>query len=571
MAFSIRARAASLAPKSYTYLKSYSLNALQRDLGAGVTVGIVALPLAMAFAIASGAGPQVGLYTAVVAGFIISIFGGTRFQIGGPTGAFVIIIAGVIGRHGYEGLVLATILAGLLLILMGIFGMGRLLQYIPYPVTAGFTLGIGLLIFTSQLKDFFGLQISQMPSAFTSQIVDCVQAMPSFALPTFCIGTLTLAVMLMVRRFIPRIPAPFAGILIGSIAAWALGLNVETIGSRFGGIPATLPEFTPVVGITLNNIRNVLPDALSIAVLAGIESLLSATVADGMSGDRHNSSTELVAQGIANITSSLFGGLPATGAIARTATNIRAGAFSPFAGVIHALTLVMFIKFLSPVASIIPLSSLAAVLMVVAWDMSEPHRIKRLLRAPMSDSMVMLSAFGLTVFIGLTTAVEIGVVLSAILFMKRMSELVDIHSLDTGLPEEAIISRRTGHPRVVVYEISGPFFFGMTHRFLDVMRFTRKKPEILVLCMRQVPTIDATGLEGLETVIRRSQQQGIRVILSGVHPTIMKVMKRMGTDQIVGSNNIFTDFSTAVSENLPFLTEEETSVKVAMGKTAHSM
>jgi len=571
MAFFLRARALSLVPNSFKYLKNYSLNALQRDIGAGVTVGIVALPLAMAFAIASGAGPQAGLFTAVVAGFIISAFGGTRFQIGGPTGAFVVIIAGVIGRSGYEGLLLATILAGLLLVIMGLLGLGRLLQYIPYPVTAGFTSGIGLLIFTSQIKDFLGLQVSLMPSAFVGQVATCAQAMPTFAPATLGIGALTLAVMLTVRQFIPRIPAPFAGILVGGAVAWGLGLDVETIGSRFGGIPATLPEFLPIAGVTLAKVRSVLPDALSIAVLAGIESLLSATVADGMSGDRHSSSMELVAQGAANIASSLFGGLPATGAIARTATNIRAGAFSPMAGMIHALTLVVFIKFMSPVASIIPLSSLAAVLMVVAWDMSEPHRIKRLLFAPKSDSMVMLSAFGLTVFVGLTTAVEIGVVLSAILFMKRMSELVDIHSLDTGLPKEAIISRRTGNPRVVVYEISGPLFFGMTHRFIDVMRFTRKKPEILVLCMRQVPTIDATGLEGLETVIRRSQRQGIRVILSGVHPTIMKVMKRMGTDQVVGCDNIFTDFSTAVSESLPYFTEDDSSAKVVMGKAAHSV
>nr|WP_287412117.1 SulP family inorganic anion transporter [Pseudodesulfovibrio sp.] len=568
MAFSLRAQFKTYAPKSITYLKSYSLTALQRDLGAGVTVGIVALPLAMAFAIASGASPQTGLFTAIVAGFVISAFGGTRFQIGGPTGAFVVIISGVIARNGFEGLMLATILAGLLLVVMGLLRLGRLLQYIPYPVTAGFTSGIGLLIFTSQLKDFLGLQISAMPSAFAEQIMACAHALPTALPATLGIGALTLAIMLIVRRYIPRIPAPFAGIVVGSIAAWALGLQIETIGSKFGGIPSTMPDFVPLTGISLATIRNILPDALTIAVLAGMESLLSATVADGMSGDRHNSSTELVAQGLANIASPLFGGLPATGAIARTATNIRAGAFTPMAGIFHVLTLVVFIKFMAPVASLIPLSSLAAVLMVVAWDMSEPHRLKRLFLAPKSDSMVMLSTFLLTVFVGLTVAVEIGVVLAAVLFMKRMSELVDIHSLDTGLPEDAIISRRTGNPRVVVYEIAGPLFFGMTQRFIDIMRFTRKKPEILVLCMRLVPIIDATGLEGLETVIRKGQSRGIRVILSGVNPRIMKIMIRLGTDKVVGSDNIFQDFSTAVAATLPYF-EEEAEADEVVGKVQH--
>ncbi|NDV20771.1 STAS domain-containing protein [Pseudodesulfovibrio sp. JC047] len=568
MAFSLRAQFEAYAPKSIPYLRSYSLSALQRDLGAGVTVGIVALPLAMAFAIASGASPQTGLFTAIVAGFIISAFGGTRFQIGGPTGAFVIIISDVIARNGFEGLMLATIMAGLLLVVMGILRLGRLLQYIPYPVTAGFTSGIGLLIFSTQLKDFFGLQIEHMPSAFADQVLACATALPTTLPGTLAIGALTLGTMLIIRHRIPRIPAPFAGIVIGSLVAWAMGLDVETIGSRFGGIPSTLPSFVPLSNISMETLHNILPDALTIAVLAGMESLLSATVADGMSGDRHNSSTELVAQGLANIASPLFGGLPATGAIARTATNIRAGAFTPMAGIFHVLTLVIFIKFMAPVASLIPLSSLAAVLMVVAWDMSEPHRLKRLFLAPKSDSMVMLSTFLLTVFVGLTVAVEIGVVLAAILFMKRMSELVDIHSLDTGLPEEAITSRRTGNPRVVVYEIAGPLFFGMAQRFIDIMRFTRKKPEILVLCMRLVPIIDATGLEALETVIRQGQAQDIRVILSGVNPKIMKIMTRLGTDKVVGTDNIFRDFSTAVAETLPYFEDEEDAEQI-VGELPH--
>lgn len=540
----------NFVPASLSFIKSnYSLQNLKKDMGAGVTVGIVALPLAMAFAIASGAAPATGLFTAIIAGFVISAFGGTRFQIGGPTGAFVIIISGVIARHGYEGLIIATIMAGICLILMGSLGLGKLLQYIPYPVTTGFTSGIGLLIISSQIKDFFGLQLTNVPADFIGRMEACTNALPTTIPTTLGLGILTLLCMLLVRRYIPRIPAPFAGIAVATIVTWALGLHTETIGSRFGGIPSVLPSAISFWNFNID-IQSLIPDALTIAILAGIESLLSATVADGMSGDRHNSSNELIAQGLANICSAMFGGIPATGAIARTATNIRAGASSPLAGIIHALTLILFIKVCAPLASLIPLSSLAGVLMFVAWDMSEVHRIKRLFFAPKSDSIVMLISFGLTVFADLTIAVEVGVVLAAVLFMKRMSELADIHSLDTELPEEEMFYSKNGNERVVVYEISGPMFFGMAQRFIDVMSFTRKKPEILVLCMRLVPIMDATGIEALETVIRRAHDQGIHVLLSGVHPRIMKIMTRMGTDELLGKDNIFSDFSTAIAQTV---------------------
>ncbi len=550
-------------PNSFSYFNSYTLQSLKKDMGAGITVGIVALPLAMAFAIASGAKPETGLFTAIIAGFIISALGGTRFQIGGPTGAFVIIISGVITRHGYDGLIIATIMAGICLIIMGSLGLGKLLQYIPYPVTTGFTSGIGLLIFSSQIKDFFGLQLPAVPADFIDRINACVQALPTTTPTTLGLGILTIACMIIVRRYIPRIPAPFAGIAVATVVTWGLGLDTATIGSKFGGIPSILPSIISFNNFNIN-IKELIPDALTIAILAGIESLLSATVADGMSGDRHNSSNELITQGLANIGSALFGGIPATGAIARTATNIRAGAFSPAAGIIHALTLILFVKVCAPMASLIPLSSLAGVLMFVAWDMSEVHRMKRLFFAPKSDSIVMLISFGLTVFADLTVAVEVGVVLAAILFMKRMSELADIHSLDTGLPEEDIINRQNGHERVVVYEISGPMFFGMAQRFIDVMSFTRKKPEILVLCMRLVPTMDATGIEALETVIRRAHEQNIHILLSGVHPRIMKIMTRLGTDKLVGKENIFSDFSTALANTV--LHTPKTSCKKSFHK-----
>lgn len=547
-----------IVPTSFKYIKSgFSPTSLKQDIGAGLTVGIVALPLAMAFAIASGATPATGLFTSIIAGFIISAFGGTRFQIGGPTGAFVVIISGIITNHGYEALIAATIVAGILLVIMGALGLGSLLQYIPYPVTTGFTSGIGLLIFSSQIKDFLGLPIAHVPGEFLPRIEACFHALPGTTPITLSLGVLTLGSMLFVRRYIPRIPAPFVGIVIASFITWIFGLDTETIGSRFGEIPSVFPDLVSFTHLHLK-IKDLIPDSLTIAILAGIESLLSATVADGMSGDRHNSSNELIAQGLANIGSALFGGLPATGAIARTATNIRAGARTPLAGIIHALTLILFVKVCAPLASLIPLSSLAAVLMLVAWDMSELHRLKRLLSAPKSDSIVMLIVFGLTIFVDLTVAVEVGVVLAAILFMKRMSELADIHNLDTGLPDE-VITRKTGQERVVVYEISGPLFFGMAQRFIDIMSFTRRKPEILVLCMRLVPTMDATGIEALETVIRRAHSQGIRVLLSGVHPRIMKIMTRLGTDKLLGAENIYSDFSTAIARTVLDSESEEVS------------
>ena len=544
-------------PTSFKFIKSgCSPTTIRQDIAAGITVGIVALPLAMAFAIASGASPATGLFTAIIAGFIISAFGGTRFQIGGPTGAFVIIISGIIARHGYDGLIVATLMAGIILLIMGCLGLGKLLQYIPYPVTTGFTSGIGILIFSTQIKDFLGLQIDQVPADFLPRLKACAGALPSTDPITLGLGMLTVISMLLVRRFIPRIPAPFVGIVLASVLTWAMGLQTETIGSRFGGIPTILPDAVSFSGLDLMQLKTLIPEALTIAILAGIESLLSATVADGMSGDRHNSSNELIAQGLANIGSALFGGLPATGAIARTATNIRAGAHSPVAGMIHALTLIMFIKVCAPLASMIPLASLAGVLMLVAWDMSEVHRIKRLLFAPKSDSLVMLIALLLTVFVDLTVAVEVGVVMAAMLFMKRMSQLTDVHSLDTGLPEEEIIDRKNGHEKVVVYEINGPMFFGMAQRFVDVMSFTRKKPEVIVFCMRLVPTMDATGIEALETVIRRAHAQNVKILLSGVNPRISKIMARLGTDKLVGADNIFPDFSTAVAKTILHVDED---------------
>ena len=526
--------------------EGYTLKGLLRDIGAGITVGIVALPLAMAFAIASGATPERGIFTAIVAGFLISALGGSRFQIGGPTGAFVVIVSSIIARHGYEGLVVATLLAGVFLVLMGICRFGKLLQFIPYPVTTGFTAGIGVFIFSSQLKDFFGLSMNEVPTAFLDRVVACTVALPTFSSVALGIGLLTLLAMIIVRTYVPRIPAHIVGIVIASSVAWGMGADIETVGSRFGGIPAVLPHFSAPADF-MKIAVDVIPEALTIAVLAGIESLLSAVVADGMTGDRHDSSTELIAQGLANIGSALFGGIPATGAIARTATNIRAGGQTPLAGIIHAITLALFVICCAPLASCIPLASLAAVMVVVAWDMSQFQRFCRMFHAPKSDSLVLVITFLLTVCVDLTVAVQVGVVLAAMLFMRRMSELSSIQLVHPSQDEDHNNASLLGDANIVCYEIDGPFFFGMASRFVEVMRFTRNAPDFLILRMRRVPNIDATGIESLEIVIKNVRAKGMDIFLTGVTESVQSSLRKMGTEDLIGSENIFGHFDQALT------------------------
>ena len=529
-----------------TLREGYTPKGLIRDIGAGITVGIVALPLAMAFAIASGTTPERGIFTAIVAGFLISALGGSRFQIGGPTGAFVVIVSSVIARHGYEGLVVATLLAGVFLILMGLFHFGKLLQFIPYPVTTGFTAGIAVFIFSSQLKDFFGLSMNEVPTAFLDRVVACTVALPTFSSAALGIGLLTLAAMIIVRKYVPRIPAHIVGIIIASFVAWGAGAEIETVGSRFGGIPSVLPHFSTPADFMKIAI-DVIPEALTIAVLAGIESLLSAVVADGMTGDRHDSSTELIAVGIANIGSVLFGGIPATGAIARTATNIRAGGRTPLAGIIHAITLTLFILCCAPLASRIPLASLAAVMIVVAWDMSQFQRFCRLFHAPKSDSLVLIITFLLTIFVDLTVAVQVGVVLAAMLFMRRMSELSSIQLFHAAQGKEDNGTSLIGNANIVCYEIDGPFFFGMANRFVEVMRFTRNAPDFLILRMRRVPSIDATGIESLEIVIKKVRAKGMDIFLTGVNESVRGSLRNMGTEDLIGPENIFSHLDQALA------------------------
>jgi SulP family sulfate permease len=553
----------SFVPKSVTVLAAgYGKDAVIRDLLAGITVGIVALPLAMAFAIASGTTPERGLFTAVVAGFVISAFGGSRYQIGGPTGAFVVIIYNIIAREGYDGLVIATLMAGVLLMVLGFAKIGSLIKFIPYPVTTGFTTGIALLIFSSQIKDFFGLSMGEVPPEFLEKWGAYAEHVGSIDPATLGIGLLTLAIILVLRRFAPKVPGAVAAIVTASAVVALAGLDVETIGTRFGGIPAALPR-PSFPAISIQRFRALLPDAVTIALLAGIESLLSAVVADGMTGDRHDSNMELVAEGAANIASVIFGGIPATGAIARTATNIKSGAFSPVAGIVHAAVLLLFVLALAPLASLIPLASLAAVLIVVAWNMSEIEKFVSLLRAPKSDVTVMLLTFLLTLVMDLTVAVQVGVLLAALLFMKRMTDVtrfgapervfedgmdgpVGRSGADTGTDTDAI-SLRTIPRGVEVYEINGPFFFGVADRLKHVLSEIERPPAVFILRMRHVHAIDATGLNALEIFHKMCRRQRIALVLSGVQPQPAKAIAKMGLDEVIGQENIRKNIDDALA------------------------
>lgn len=526
-----------------TLSSGYNLSQFVKDVVSGSTVGIVALPLAMAFAIASGCTPEKGLFTAIVAGFIISAIGGSRFQIGGPTGAFVVIVAGIIARHGYEGLVVATCMAGVILLVMGFCGLGRLLKFIPYPVTTGFTTGIALLIFTTQIKDLFGLQLSEIPASFIPKVATLAQASPTAHIDSITVAGVTLVTIFLTRKFFPRFPSHIAGILAASAVALLGGLDVATIGTRFGGIPAALPTFALPENLTGLAVT-MFPDAITIALLAAIESLLSAVVADGMTGERHHSSTELIGQGVANIASSFFGGIPATGAIARTATNIRAGAFSPVSGMVHAIVLALFVKFFAPVASAIPLASLAGVLTYVAWDMSELPKFIHILKAPKSDAAVMVSTFLLTVLIDLTVGVQFGVVLAALLLIGRISDATQFQNWERT-KAAPVKHAPSWNSEIEIYEINGPFFFGCADRFSQTFSLMRKPPRVIIFRMRHVHTIDATALHAIELVLLQMQQLNVHVLFSGVDDSIQRQMVRFGLLKFVNKDDICHSFGTA--------------------------
>ncbi|MGC2856683.1 SulP family inorganic anion transporter [Novispirillum sp. DQ9] len=530
-------------PKLVTVLREgYSLRMLRADALAGLTVAIVALPLAMALAIASGVPPERGLVTAVVAGFLISALGGSRFQIGGPTGAFVVIVFSIVHDHGYDGLVIATLMAGIMLLLFGLARLGTFIKYIPYPVVTGFTAGIALIIFSSQVVEILGLRLDDEPPGFLDKWHAIVTNLDGLNGATLGVAALTLAIILGIKRFRPGYPVFLIGITIGAVLVWAAGLPVETIGTRFGGIPRGF-EIPSLPVVTWDRIIELFPAAFTIALLAGIESLLSAVVADGMTGRKHRSNCELVGQGVANVASALAGGIPATGAIARTATNVRSGAHSPVSGMLHAVFLLVFVLALAPLASYLPLASLGAVLVVVAWNMSEHDRFRHLLKAPPGDRLVLLVTFGLTVLVDLTVAIQVGVVMAAILFMHRMTRAVEAESGMSLIAEDvndltetdrAIYEPGADHlgagGETAVYRINGPFFFGVAGKLSDVLDTIATPPRLFIIDMTNVPVIDATGVHALEGVIVRCHRHGTRVILAGVKPQPRSVLQGMGLE-----------------------------------------
>src|SRR5688572_24964784 len=540
-----------LEPKIFAiFREGYSRKQFYSDLAAGTTVGIVALPLAIAFAIASGVKPEQGLFTAIVAGFVIALLGGSRAQISGPTGAFVVIIYGIVQQHGYEGLAVATLIAGVLLILMGLFRMGALLKFIPYPVTVGFTTGIALIIFSSQLGDFLGLNLVSPPAGFIEKFQAYRNHISEFNSTAVLVGLISLVVIVLWPRITHRVPGMLIAIFVGTLVVKVFNLPVATIGTRFGSVPSHLP-MPHIPEISLSLVKQMFSPAVTIAFLAALESLLAAVVADGMLGTRHRSNMELIAQGFGNIGSVLFGGIPATGAIARTATNIKSGGRTPVAGMIHALVLFLILLFFGKYAALIPMPTLAAILIVVAYNMSEWQEFKDLLRGPKSDAVVLLATFLLTVLIDLTVAIQIGVLLATFLFMQRMSDATQVTQvtetlLDHDESEARDISKLEVPAGVEVFEIYGSLFFGAIERFKDAMRSVEKRPRVLILRMRHVQTIDASGLHSLSELIETSRRRDIAVIISAVRPDVRALMERTGLAQSIGEENFCEDIFLAL-------------------------
>lgn len=532
-------------PKLFTCLKGYSRAQLVKDLTAGVIVAIIALPLSIALALASGVTPEQGLYTAIVAGFVISFLGGSRVQIAGPTAAFATIVAGVVAENGVSGLVLATIIAGILLILMGVLKLGSLIKFIPYTITTGFTTGIAITLVIGQLKDFFGLTFVNSPIETIEKVEEVARQIHTFNSEAFIIGLVSLAVLIIFPKFIKKIPPSIFAIVISAALVKIFDMNVNTIGSLYtisSALPVpSLPE------ISFDTVKAIIPDAFTIAVLAAVESLLSCVVADGMTGSRHNSNTELIAQGAGNIASALFGGIPATGAIARTAANIKNGGRTPVAGMVHAVVLLLVLVVLMPYAALIPMPTIAAILFVVAYNMSEWREFVAIVkRAPKSDTLVLLVTFVLTVVFDLVVAIIVGIILATVLFMKRMSDVTDAYGwkeIDESTDSENIRFKSIPE-NTMVFEITGPIFFGVSNKIADVIRHGKK--QILILRMRSVPAIDATGLHSFEALIKVCKKDGKTLILSHVNEQPMNTLKKSGLLGEIGEKNICANIDEAL-------------------------
>ncbi|GAB1372124.1 sulfate permease [Candidatus Kapaibacterium sp.] len=539
-------------PKLFTTLQGYNKQNFYSDLGAGVIVGIVALPLAIAFGIASGVAPEKGLITAIIAGFIISALGGSKVQIGGPTGAFVVIVYDIIQKYGLDGLIISTVMAGVIMILMGVSKLGSIIKFIPYPVIVGFTSGIAVLIFITQLNDFFGFGIVDLPADFAEKFLSYYSNVGNFNPSALVIGSVALIFMLLWNKYKFKLPGSFIVIVVSTISVLIFNIPIETIESRFGEIPNTLPK-PSLMTINLDTIKQLIAPATTIALLGAIESLLSAVVADGIIGGRHRSNMELVAQGTANIASGLFGGIPATGAIARTITNIKNGGRTPISGIIHSIVLLLIMLLFGSFAKLIPMSVLAAVLIVVSFNMFEWKEFKSLRKIPKSDAVVMLTTFFLTIVFDLTLALQIGMLMAVLLFMRRMALVTNIGVITREMNEsdepidEMSIDKRDVPNDVDIYEINGPFFFGAATKFRETLDRVSKPPRIRIIRMRNVPAIDATGIHFLEEIYDESRKKGIEIVFSGMHAQPYRALEQSGFLNKIDEKNICNNIDFALS------------------------
>ena len=546
-------------PKVFDTLRGYNRQLFTADLTAGLTVGIVALPLAIAFAIASGVKPEAGIFTAIIAGFIISALGGSRVQIGGPTGAFIVIVYGIVMQYGLANLLICTIMAGFMLLLMGLFKLGSLIRFIPRPLVIGFTNGIAVLIALSEVKDFFGLKIDNLPAEFSHKLAALFHALPGLDPLSFVLATLSmLLIVFYPKTWAQRLPSPIVALILGTAAVALFGLPVETIGTKFGGIPQGMPAFA-MPEFTFATLRHLFSPALTIALLGAIESLLSATVADGMIDDKHEPNQELIAQGIANIVTPFFGGIPATGAIARTATNVRAGGNSPVSGMVHALTLLIIILVAAPLAKNIPLATLAAILMVVAFNMGEWEAFKTLRKYPRSDSAVLLIAFTLTVVFDLTVAVEAGMVMAVLFFIRRITDLTHV-SVAEESPQAgdsaSTLARKSVPEGVMIYRVFGALFFGAADKLETILRQQHTDPDVLILKMDEVITMDASALHTLETMHNKLRKNGKHLILCGAHTQPYFLMHQAGFFDELGRENVAPTLENALRRAQTLLQEK---------------
>lgn len=542
-------------PQLWSDLRHYDRKTLAADAMAGLIVGIVALPLAIAFGIASGVSPETGIVTAIVAGFLVSAFGGSSVQIGGPTGAFIVIVYGIVQQYGMGGLAVATLMAGAFLVLLGVFRLGTIIKYIPYPIVVGFTSGIAVTIFTTQVKDLLGLTTGPVPADFVAKWATYVQALPTVDPWSTAVGVLSVVAIALTPRLSRKVPGSLVAIVVMTVAAYLLRTyagveSIETIGDRFS-IRAELPSAAVPV-LTWEGVKQLVQPALTIAVLGAIESLLSATVADGVTGRRHDSNQELIGQGIANLCSPLFGGIPATGAIARTMTNINNGGRTPVAGIVHAAVLLLIFLVFMPLAQYIPMACLAGVLVVVSYNMSGWRTFRELLANPKSDVAVLLITFLLTVLFDLTIAIEVGLVIACLLFMRRMAETTRVSVITEEIDpnEESDVETHEEHlpipSGVEVYEINGPYFFGIANKFEDVMATMADRPKVRIIRMRRVPFIDSTGLHNLKNLCTMNHREGTHIVLSGVEPAVREVLEHAGFDSLLGRDHICASINEAL-------------------------